>query len=560
MWFDPQEKEQFEAQVQAIVNHVVDVGEVGFIAWDIKANKFDVNEKILGLQIKDCQSLPEFINKFVLKKDREIAQQDLEMFLNRESDYYQSTYRIEDYTGKVRWIFCKGIMKGNILGAIMYDVTSDKFMRGHDQTTNLIDGRIFLRKLNNALQYACQHGTKGALLYIEIANFMTIINKYGFQFSADVLYKFSRLLLDFIGDDEELARFPYDKFMMMVHDTHTMDEIEQFGQKIIDVFDKPLLINGVKINLNLNIGIAVFPDAGMDADDLMRYSDFAVRHSRKIGDNTCTYFDEEMLKTYYREMHIESELANAIANNELLLVYQPQLDVQKNRITGFEALIRWDNPRLGLVSPAEFIPIAEDKGYIVSIGRWSFNQMMKTARKWLDDGFEIDSIGINVSPIEFQQKDFKKRLLEKCRKHGVPPHLIELEITERCLMATNEANICLINSLIAEGFKIALDDFGTGNSNINFLLNFNITTLKLDKTLVDSVNDKRRQYLVQYIIASQKHMEYEIVAEGVESQEVVDTLLELGCERIQGYYVSKPLTENEAEKFYITFNENKNKQ
>ena len=299
--------------------------------------------------------------------------------------------------------------------------------------------------------------------------------------------------------------------------------------------------------------MTLFPDADKDAIELIRQSDFAISHSKEQGSNRASFFDTELMETFNRGMQIESELANALINNEFYLVYQPQLNVVDNIIIGFEVLLRWNNKRLGFVSPAEFIPVAEEKGYIVKTGRWLLREAIKTARSWIDLGLEFGTLSINVSPVELFQKDFRERLLETCVKYDVPPEKIKIEITERTVMNSNAKNITIINDLLADGFKIALDDFGMGYSNFNFLFEFEITTLKLDKSLVEHIKDKKRRLFIESILKLRDYKDFDVIAEGVETKEELDTLVGLGCRRIQGYYFSQPLKRSVAEKFLMDF-------
>lgn len=540
------------SQAHTVVEHVLSSGEVGFFAWHMLDNTFELLENISGLAFNDLTTLPDFIDKIAFTKDRDLALQDLRNFMKGGSEYYQSTYRIIDSEGKVKWVFCKGIIiEGNILSSIIYDVTGNKFMKGHDPTTNLIDGRYFMRKLKNSIQLAQNHNRKGALIYLNIDNFYSIINSYGFEFGSAVLYKLSRKLLKFIGEYDELARFPYDKFMIMLKNSKDVSKVEQLSKKIINSFKDPLIVNDTHIYLNVSIGITLFPEASTDADELMKFSDFAVNHSHVKGSNTVTFFDSSLMESYTREIDIENELANAINNQELFVMYQPQLDLASQKVVGFEALLRWNNKQLGRVSPDEFIKVAEDKGLIVELGRFVLKESLKTVRKWLDMGFDFETMSINFSTLEFNQKDFQKHLLKECKKYNVSPDMIELEITERLFTGTTDNFKNVIDNLKNEGFKIAVDDFGTGYSNVSFLLNQEINTLKLDKSFIENITNKKHKFFLKSIIELKNYMNYNVVAEGVETKEELDILTEIGCDHIQGYYFSKPMTKSDAETFML---------
>ncbi len=543
-----------EHEAHDIIENVVAAGDIGMFSWHMHTGTFELIEHISGYRLQGIHSLPDFLERYVFPKDLEIALQDLNNYLNGKEEVFQSTFRVLDSKDKMHWVFCKStIMGSNKLAGLIYDVSANKMLKGNDYTTNLVDAKYLTRKLGNAIQNKQKENSIGALLYLEIDNLHSLINHYGFKFGSIVLYQMSRILLNFTSGKDEVSRFPNDKFMLLIDNVTSNDEIKNLGKKIIKMLEAPLIVEGLPVYLNVSIGMTLFPDADKDANELIRQSDFAISHSKEQGSNRASFFDTELMETFNRGMQIESELANALNNDEFYLVYQPQLNVVDNIITGFEVLLRWNNKRLGFVSPAEFIPVAEEKGYIVKTGRWLLQETIKTARSWIDLGLEFGTLSINVSPVELFQKDFRERLMEKCIEYDVPPEKIKIEITERTVMNSNAKNITIINDLLADGFKIALDDFGMGYSNFNFLFEFEITTLKLDKSLVEHIKDKKRRLFIESILKLRDYKDFDVIAEGVETKEELDTLVGLGCRRIQGYYFSQPLKRSVAEKFLMDF-------
>lgn len=541
-------------QAKMILQKMVDAGRAGVFTWDIDKNRFRVMETFTGRTFDQINTLEEFLHKMVFHKDVRMALQDLNNFTQGVDAGYQSTFRILDYKGEIRWLFIKGTMQSeNRMSAIMYDVTEGNLRQGHDLRTNLMNNDTFMRKLDLAIQCGKDTDQNGALLYIDIGNFHSILNRYGFDFGSSILYKFSRILLKFVGEQDDVARFPYDKFMILLNGITGLPEVEQTAQSIIELFEEPIVVEGKKIYLNINIGVTIFPEASSDVDELMRFSDFSIDHARQSGNKSAVFFDSELMASYNREMDIENELPSAIYNEELYLVYQPQLDLKNNRINGFEVLVRWNNQNMGFVSPGEFIPIAEEKGYIVGIGRWIREESLKTARRWLDLGIEFEKLSINISTVEIKQRDFKEQLLHLCTRYNIEPRMIELEITERTFMAMEDGEENLFNDIIKEGFKIALDDFGTGYSNLRSLLNFHINTLKLDKSVIDNIKDHKQRHIILGIIGAKTFLYDEIVAEGVEDKETMAILTDLGFDTIQGYYFSRPLSRDDLEQFIFDF-------
>ena len=541
-------------QAKMILQKMVDAGRAGVFTWDIDKNRFRVMETFTGRTFDQINTLEEFLHKMVFHKDVRMALQDLNNFMTGVDASYQSTFRILDYNGEIRWLFIKGTMQSeNRMSAIMYDVTEGNLRQGHDLRTNLMNNDTFMRKLDLAIQSGKDTDQNGALLYIDIGNFHSILNRYGFDFGSSILYKFSRILLEFVGEQDDVARFPYDKFMILLNGITALPEVEQIAQSIITLFDEPIFVEGKKIYLNINMGVTLFPEASSDVDELMRFSDFTINHARQSGHKSAVFFDSELMDSYNREMDIENELPSAIYNEELYLAYQPQLDLKNHRINGFEVLVRWTNRNIGFVSPGEFIPVAEKKGYIVGIGRWIREESFKTARRWLDLGIEFEKLSINISTVEIKQKDFKEQLLYLCDRYNIEPRMIELEITERTFMAIEDGEVNLFNDIVKEGFKIALDDFGTGYSNLGSLLNFQINTLKLDKSVIDNIKDLKQRHIILGIIGAKTYLYDEIVAEGVEDKETMAILEDLGFDTIQGYYFSRPLSRDDMEQFIFDF-------
>lgn len=548
-------------QAKIMLQNMIKVGRAGLFSWNIDDDQFHVMETFTGRTFEHVNTLEEFLREMVFHKDIEIVLHDLKHFLTNIDAGFQSTFRILDSDGKIRWLLAKGsVVPGNRMSAIMYDVTEGNLQQGHDLKTNLMNNDTFMRKLAHAIDSAEKSDQHGALLYIDISNFHSIINRHGFEFGNLILHKFSRIILGFVGEQDEIARFPYDKFMILLNNVSSLSDIEKRALDIITIFEDPITVNGEQIYLNINMGITLFPEASSDVDELMRYSDFTINHARQSGSNTAIFFDSELMASYNRELDIENELPTAIYNQELSLVYQPQLNLVNNEINGFEVLVRWKNKNLGFVSPGEFIPIAEDKGYIVAFGRWIREESLKIARRWLDMGIKFEKISINISTVELTQKNFKEQLLNLCDRYNIEPRMIELEITERTFMVIEDDENNIFNELIIEGFKIALDDFGTGYSNLRSLTAFEIDTLKLDKSLIDNIKDHKQKHIIKGILEAKNFLYHEIVAEGVEDKETMDILSELGFDTIQGYYFSHPLSRSDMERFIFDFNRSNNNE
>lgn len=273
------------------------------------------------------------------------------------------------------------------------------------------------------------------------------------------------------------------------------------------------------------------------------------KNLKKINEikSTYTFFENKSLDNNYRDDIINSELKNAVKNNEFDIFYQPQINSINGEIVGMEALLRWNNEKLGSVSPAEFIPIAEKNGHIVRIGDWVIEAALKQAAIWENKGYKFNNISINVSPIQIMEKGFKDNILNLHDKYSIHNNLLEIEITEGTLVEACNDKIDLLNELTKNGISIAIDDFGTGYSSLSYLINFPITTLKIDKIFVNKIENYKNKAIVKNIINLAKDLKYKIITEGVETKHQIKVLTDLGCNIIQGFYFSKPVSKYRME-------------
>ena len=442
-----------------IYKHALNVGDIGICKWNIDKEEMYIAEKITGYEFNNINNMYQYLNAIVYPKDRDLAIQDLEDYLHGHTIFYPSTFRVKTKTGETKWVLIKGkfleneSIKDRILHVLMLNVTGNKLHEGHDTLTNLINDKFFLRKLKGAIKTAISQNRRGALVYIDIDNFITINNTYGFQFGNLVIKEFSNLLNSLLDHSCELAKFPGDKFMIMVYDFDDISEIEGLCHKIYECFERPLEIMDNQIYINLSMGVAFFPEDSSDENELLKFCDFAVRQSKLSGKNIYTIFNKEVAESYFRKTIIESEILNAMDKNEFYLHYQPKVDISSNQISSLEVLIRWDNDKLGFISPGEFIPIAEEKGYIVQVGNWVLEEAIKTASQWREKGHSFESISVNISPIQLKRKDFISILLRVCEKYKFPHSLLEIEITEGTLMGTCKENVGIIRTLLIMDLK-----------------------------------------------------------------------------------------------------------
>jgi diguanylate cyclase (GGDEF)-like protein/PAS domain S-box-containing protein len=546
----------------------LDGGNYWALEWNIHKEKLFVCKKIeeiTGYKLSGVTNMYDFINIISYEEDTILAIKDLKEYINGNLPLYQSTFRIKTQNDAIRWILIKGkIFKdktgnNNLLSAVVSDVTENKILEGCDSLTKIPNRGFFLEKLSFLIKLNKMQSRKGAVIYIDIDNFKTLNDNFGHHFGDMVLKLFSQLVTTLLGKYGELARLGGDEFAILIYEFDNIKKIEKICNEIYECIKEPFEVMGNEIYITASLGVAIFPDDSSDIDELLKFCDFAMYKSKHKGKNQCTFFDRQISEAYFRKLLIESELKNSITNNELHIFYQPQINASNNEIVGIEALIRWNNNKLGNVPPSEFIPIAEKNGYITQIGNWVLNETLKMTRIWRNKGYKFNTISVNISPIQIKRSDFKDNLLNTCVKHNIPPSILEIEITEGTLVEIRKDRIRVLNELIDRGVNIAIDDFGTGYSSLNYLTTLPVNTLKIDKSFIDNISNENNQAVIRSIVHLSKSLKYKIITEGVETKEQVDLITGLGCNIIQGYYFSKPLSESDFENLLKnqskTFNE-----
>lgn len=422
-----------------------------------------------------------------------------------------------------------------------------KSMIQYDILTELPNSIYFAEKLKDVLIDAEFNNKKGAVIYIDIDNCKVINDNWGYCSGNMILKMFAKLINNSVGEIADLVRLNGDEFAILIYEFNHIGEIEQICNEIYEQLKKPFKVMEAEIYITVSMGVSIFPDHSIDYNELLKFCSFAMYKSKNKGKNTYTIFNSKISDAYYRKALIKNELKNVINNDELDIFYQPQIDASSNEIIGMEALLRWNNDKLGSISPAEFIPIAENSGDIIEIGDWVLNKALRQAHIWKQKGYKFNTISVNVSPIQIKKKHFKDNLLNICSRYDILPSFVEIEITESTLVDISKDSIEVLDQLIKSGISIAIDDFGTGYSSLSYLINIPINTLKIDKIFIDNIGNYKSKVLVKGIVDLSELFKYKLIIEGVETKEQLDVLIDLGCNIIQGFYFSEPLSKNKME-------------
>lgn len=432
---------------------------------------------------------------------------------------------------------------------------ANKFFMKHDVLTELPNSIYFFDKLNKILEMVRRkNNKKGAVIYIDIDNYKAINDNLGYNVGDLVLKLFSKLIKKCIGENSIFVRLNGDEFAIIIEGIKNKAEVELTCKEIYEGLRRPFKIENNDIYVSVSMGISLFPDDSVNSDELLKFCDFAMYKSKHSGKCRYTFFNSEILNIFCKKALIATELKNAIRNKELRLFYQPQINTSNNEIAGIEALLRWNNSKLGNVTPDEFIPIAENNGYIVEIGEWVIEEALKQATIWRKKGYKFSNISVNISPIQMKAENFKENLLKLYSKYETPANFLQIEITEGVLIDNYKEKIEILNELIKNGINVAIDDFGTGYSSLSYLMNIPMDTLKIDKIFVDGIDNYKNKILIKGIVNLSKELKYRIVAEGVETKAQLETLTELGCSIIQGFYFSKPVSAENIENVFEMYN------
>ncbi|PHQ79564.1 MAG: hypothetical protein COB66_06605 [Coxiella sp. (in: Bacteria)] len=426
----------------------------------------------------------------------------------------------------------------------------------YDSVTGLCNRAFFMELLEHAISRAHTTGSKLALLYIDLDNFKHINDTYGHDFGDRLLKQTASRLKNMTKEGDFIARLGGDEFVILIEDLAEYSLANRLAERMVYEFNARFVIKKKEVIVTLSVGIATYPLSGKTVAELMQNSDIAMYHAKSTGKNNYQYFSDVLNKENKRQMEVSEKLRTALSNDELHLVYQPQIDVQSNEVIGVEALIRWNSPDLGSVSSAEFIPIAEETGMIHDIGEWVMVQSCEQYLRW-DEALDTKlmlSMNINVSVLQITD-GYTDQLIQTIRKTGIDPHSIIIEITETTLMHDIKMAAEVLNQLYAFGIGIAIDDFGTGYSSLNYLKTLPITTLKIDQSFIrDIVVDNDAAAIVQAVIQLGKALSLHIVAEGVETKKQLEFLQQNDCDCVQGFYFSEPLLPEDVMTFVARWN------
>jgi diguanylate cyclase (GGDEF)-like protein len=457
-------------------------------------------------------------------------------------------------------LMIQAVAGGEYVNIFGRDITKRKAAEeqivNYDDLTGLPNRALFQDRLRQVLSHARRTRKLAAMHLVDIDFFKDINETMGHDAGDALLKGIGERLAACIRTSDTVARLGGDEFAVIQVEPVDLDGVAVLAQKLLDCLEQPFVIADQEVHTNASIGVTVYPNDADNPEDLMRNADVALYHGKGEGRGTYRFFVAKMNDDIQKRRMIEADMRRGLENGEFLLHYQPKLNLAQNQITGFEALVRWQHPERGYLSPGEFIPVAERSKLILPLGEWALGEACRQNKAWTDAGLGRAKVAVNLSAVQLGDGAFTGALKAALAASGLDPGQLELEITESLAMKDPQAMIKLFHDFTALGLSLSIDDFGTGYSSLSYLRNFPVQRIKIDKAFVDDIGngDGDNSGAIARAVTTLGHsFGMEITAEGVESEDQLRFLADLGCDEIQGYYFSRPLPAAEAEEFLKAF-------
>lgn len=452
--------------------------------------------------------------------------------------------------------------RGEVIGlvCISHDITERKQaeerldrLAHFDALTELPNRNLLYEHLRMSLSRANRRKQPLAVLFLDLDRLKVINDSLGHAMGDQLISAMASRLKDCVRGDDFVARVSGDEFIVIVEEIFDRDKLSSFAEKLLKSIARPFQLGDIEIFVTASVGISLYPQDGSEPERLIHCADLALASAKELGRNTYHYFTPVLDVDAKERLALQQDLRRAIDRNELVIYYQPKLDLKSGCLCGAEALIRWNHATLGFLPPADFIPIAEESGIIVQVDEWVMNEVCRQISVWQQAGLAAVPIAVNLSALQFRNHQLVNQIDAAITRNGIDPHCLECEITESVIMSRPAIAIEIIHSLKSKGVQISIDDFGTGYSSLGYLKRFPVDKLKIDKSFVGSISNNEEDIaIVRAILALAKAFDIKVIAEGVEDDDVLAFLTQEGCDEIQGYYYAKPMPCAEFEQMLAT--------
>jgi len=476
---------------------------------------------------------------------------------------YNIEYRIVVGDGSVRWVHDQAFPVRDAHGAVYRiagigaDVTERKeaeekllYLAHYDGLTGLPNRVLFFDRLRQTLAQAGRRERLAAVMFLDLDRFKVVNDTLGHAVGDELLRHVAQRLAGCVRLGDTVARFSGDEFVLIVNDLHESEDARHIAQKVLQAFEDPFRVGGHEVFVSTSIGISMFPSDCGDEQALLKNADSAMYRAKESGRNNFQFYTREMNARAMHRLELENSLRHALEREEFRLHYQPKTCLHTGKLTGVEALLRWERPGHGLVAPADFVPLLEDTGLIVPVGEWVIAEACRQLTAWRASGRDPVSIAINISARQFATRNLGEVIKRVLDTHDADPRFIELELTESLLMVNTEEAVRTLEYLKSLGLKLSIDDFGTGYSSLSYLKRFPIDALKIDRSFIDEITtDLDDATITRAVIGMAHNLGLKVVAEGVETEEQLKFLSANGCDEAQGYYFARPQPAGEVVKW-----------
>ncbi len=525
--------------------------------WDLKQDEMRCSAgicQIFGIEHHSVRPCLDRLMEQVLPQDRELFSRALDVAVERCQSFHIE-FRIIRSDDAVRHVSLQGdVLAGKgeqaeRLVGIFQDVTEQReaearldYQTWHDSLTGLPNRQWLERRLEDSYRRGQRSGGPVTVLFVAMDRFKRLNDSLGYDAGDRLLQEVAERLCRVSPEEDTVFRFSGDEFVVLLEDACQHEKIFQLAQNILMELSRPHRLAGQEVTFSASIGVVAGTEGGGDAATLLRNAGTAMYRAKMKGGGGISFFQEGLDQQARDRFELENALRSALEGEELLLYFQPKFNTGSRGLSGAEALLRWRHPQRGMVSPAEFIPLAEESGLILPLGRWVFRCVCEQISRWLDEGRDCPRIAVNLSPRQLGDPQLLASLESVLEDTGVDPGLLELEITESCVMTDPEQHIIVLRRLRELGLTLAIDDFGTGHSSLSYLQRLPVDCLKIDQSFIREMSPRSRDgALVKAIIALASALELWVVAEGVETGAQVEMLSELGCHELQGFHCGRPV-------------------
>lgn len=553
-----QANEEMQAVFQAIPDQLFHLDSEGrIVSYKLGENShfYLRSDDLINQYMKDVTDV-EVANKFDVSIREVLGQQatqDFEFVIVHDRKVYYYEVRMMP-------------LKSHAVIALVRDITERRladeqiaFLAYHDSLTALPNSRLFKDRLQHAISQAERNQKMIAVMFLDLDRFKLINDTMGHSAGDELLKITSQRLIEAVRKTDSVAvnvadfstsvaRLGGDEFTILFEDLDNLHSVTHIAERIIKNVSLPMTLDRQEVHISTSMGIAIYPDDGSSADEILKHADAAMYHAKAQGRNNFQFYTESMNKSSVELLALENNLHRAVDNDELVLYYQPQVNVASGRLVGMEALIRWRHPEKGFVSPNVFIPVAEETGIITRIGSWVVREACQQGVRWMEAGYELEKISVNLSARQLKDESLPRQIASILEETGMPADKLGIELTESAIILDPEVALVRLQKIKEMGVSLSLDDFGTGYSSLSYLKRFPIDTLKIDQAFVRDVKvDREDAALVKAIIAMAHGLGMDVIAEGVEIQEQMEFLGANECDSIQGYLYSRPLPAIEME-------------